>query len=133
LESISNAADEWQHHVGGHIRDAVDSAIRGEIENIREVISQMDSESELSDYVDTIQKLGQRASVPAQDINAAISKIHDRINDIGERTSSSVSPAFQSTPSGETDKFDNDALRDLFSPLLVQEDDQPSSVSGDRP
>ena len=42
----------------------------------------------------------------------------DRMSEIGERSSPARAPSFTASPKREPEKFDNDALKNLFTPLL---------------
>jgi hypothetical protein len=118
LEKISDAVDEWRHHLTDGLFRAHDDAIRNEIENVGSVVEEMDSESTLNEHIDTIRKLSERVNIASRVVSIALKKVEDRIIKLGEETDVSSSPSFGGSRPQEGDVFDDKALRSLFLPLL---------------
>jgi hypothetical protein len=118
LEKISDAIDEWRHHLTDRLFRAHDDAIRYEIENVGTIVEDMDSESTLKEHIDTIRKLSKRVELGSQSISKAVETVMDRITKLEEETDVSSSPTFGSRKQHESDGFDDEALRSLFLPLL---------------
>ncbi|MHC2583044.1 nSTAND3 domain-containing NTPase [Bradyrhizobium diazoefficiens] len=118
LEKISDAVDEWRHHLTDDLFRAHDDAIRNEIENVGSVVDEMDSESTLNEHIETIRKLSERVNIASHAVTIAVKKVKDRIIKLGEETDVSSSPSFSSGKPQEGDVFDDKALRSLFLPLL---------------
>lgn len=118
LEKISDAIDEWRHHLTDRLFRAHDEAIRYEIENVGTIVEDMDSESTLKEHIDTIQKLSKRVELGTQAVSKAVETVMDRITKLEEETNVSSSPSFGSGERQESNAFDDKALRSLFLPLL---------------
>ncbi len=80
----------------------------------------MDSESTLKQHIDTIEKLSKRVGMSANVISNAVETVRDRITKLEEETEVSSSPSFRSGRPPEKDTFDDEALKNLFVPLLQQ-------------
>jgi hypothetical protein len=119
LANISDATDEWRWVLGKRITDAVEEAIRTEISEVRSIVADIDSESTLTEHIETLQKLAKRAAIPAQIVEQAVATVMERINEVEERTSVSGSPSFKAGAQDQSDAFDDVALRNLFEPLLA--------------
>ena len=91
LEKISDAVDDWRHHLTDGLFRAHDDAIRNEIENVGSVVEEMDSESTLNEHIDTIRKLSERVNIASQAVSIAVKKVEDRITKLGEETDVSQS------------------------------------------
>jgi len=118
LEKISDAVDDWRRHLTDQLFQAVDDAIRYEIENVGTVVEEMDSESTLLEHIDTINKLGERVGLSSQAVSRAIERVKDRIAKLEEETEVSDSPSFPGSKAKTNDVFDDTALRNLFTPLI---------------
>ena len=97
---------------------ALQEAVLEEFKDNTSRIREDDSESSLSDRIDALKKLAPRFGVPEAELNSAISAIEDRIGEIEDRSSRASSPNITSSSKRDPEKFDDRALRDLFTPLL---------------
>jgi len=97
---------------------ALRAAVLEEFEENASRIREEDSESSLSDRIDALKKFAPRFGVPGAELNSAVSAIEDRIGEIEERSSRASSPSIPSLSKRDGEKFDDRALRDLFTPLL---------------
>lgn len=118
LERISDAADQWSHHLTDKILNAVNDAIRHEIDNVGTVVEEMDSQSTLNSHIDTIEKLSKRVGIGADVVSSAVETVRDRITELEREIEVSKPPSFQSGRPPEKDTFDDEALKNLFVPLL---------------
>ncbi len=100
------------------ITDALRVAVLEEFQENASLIRDDDSESSLSDRIDALRKFAPRFGVPDNVLNKALSDIEDRIYEIEDRSTPASSPSFPSTRKFEGEKFDDRALRDLFTTLL---------------
>ncbi len=100
------------------INYALQTAVLEEFEENTSRISEDDSESSLSDRIDALKKFAPRFGVPDSVLSNAVSAIEDRIGEIENRSSLVPSPSFPSSKKNDREKFDDRALRDLFTPLL---------------
>ena len=118
LERISDAADQWSHHLTDKILNAVNDAIRHEIDNVGTVVGEIDSQSTLNSHIDTIEKLSKRVGIGADVVSSAVETVRDRITELEREIEVSKPPSFQSGRPPEKDTFDDEALKNLFVPLL---------------
>jgi hypothetical protein len=100
------------------ISSALRTAVFEEFEENRSRIREEDNESSLSDRMDALKKFASRYGVSEIALHSAVSEIKIRIGEIEER--SSPAPSLSITPSKkrESETFDDDALTNLFVPLL---------------
>ncbi|MBW5433224.1 hypothetical protein FXB41_00015 [Bradyrhizobium canariense] len=123
LEKLADTADGWDRLLGERVSEALDEAIRFQIADIDEAISQIDSESTLKDFISSVERLGARAAVSSERIALAVWSVNERIGKISE-------DAFgmdQSTPQHKSierpDQFDDDDLTGLFRQLVAYPQD----------
>jgi DNA polymerase III delta prime subunit len=119
LEKLADAIDDWSSAFSSGITEALDYAIRRQVEEIERTVSDIDSESTLEDYIASLQKLGKRASISDAQIETAVSSVTDRIGAVSEMSSDVISSAPQVKASRRSDQFDDAALRGLFSQLIA--------------
>jgi hypothetical protein len=125
LENISDATEEWRYVLGDRIADAVEENIRTEINEVRSVVADIDSESTLKEHIQRLQKLATRATIPPQIVEKAVETVNERIGQVQEEASEPESPAFRAGSTGERDGFDDIALKTLFETLLIPLASQP--------
>lgn len=118
LASLVDAVDAAKGDLPDSISNALQRAVLEEFEENSSRISQEDSESSLSDRIDALKKFAPRYGVPESILQGAVSAIEDRMGEIEERSSPASSPSFTPVKRREPENFDNDALKDLFTPLL---------------
>lgn len=119
LESMSDFVVE-NEGLSQEITNAVNTAIKSEIENIEYVIDQMDSESDLSDHAETLKRIAHRAAVTDSDLDSALNRVEERIMQIDATTTSS--PVRLNAGSARNEEFDDMALHSLFSGLRQHPD-----------
>jgi hypothetical protein len=120
VDSISEAIENYGAELGPAIHDAIEKAIRDEFDNVRSNVADIDSESTLSDHTALLEKLGERIKLPSHKVEAAVEKVRDKIAEVEEHTPASSKPSFADVSAKDTDKFDDAALNNLFTPLLEQ-------------
>lgn len=97
---------------------ALQIAVLEEFEENASRIREDDSESSLSDRIDALNKLAPRFGVSDAVLKSAVSAIEDRMSEIEEQSSCAHSPSIQSSNRRDQEKFDDSALRNLFTSLL---------------
>jgi DNA polymerase III delta prime subunit len=118
LEKISDAVEKWQRLLGSDIARAVDAAIVSEINDVENIVQDIDSESTLTDHIETLQKLAKRTGLSTKAVSDAVEKVMERIAVVEERSTTSSSPSIGARFNAESDKFDDVALQNLFAPLV---------------
>jgi len=118
LEGISDAVEEGKDQLGDRVRNAIHDAIKAEFRDVDDTVSHIYSDSTLNEHLETLQKLGTRISIPASEVDAAISTIRDRIAELEEHTTPSRSPSIGQATNISADTFDDVELRNLFAPLV---------------
>lgn len=104
--------------LSANITHALQEAVLEEFQENTSRISEEDSESSLSDRIDALKKFASRFGVPDDVLISAVAAIEERISEIEEQSSPASSPSFPSIHKSEREKFDDRALRDLFTSLL---------------
>lgn len=99
------------------VSEAAMDAIRESVVGEEYSIEATDSESSLEEQIRMMQKLGPKAGISDSAVAVAVEKVQTRIAQLEDQTSVESSPAFTGSPF-EPDAFDDNALKNLFSPLL---------------
>lgn len=97
---------------------ALQVAVLEEFEENASRIREDDSESSLSDRINVLKKFAPRFGVSDAVLNSAVSAIEDRIGEIEDRSSRASSPSIPPSNRRDREKFDDSALRDLFTSLV---------------
>lgn len=120
LESISDSVESYKNYLSESLIEAAEAAIFREIEDVQDIVSEIDSDSTLDDYVIMLNKLAKRAHIDDKDIKNAIKIVQYRITQLQEEEeiSQSRSPSFNSPNNSVKDNFDDLALHNLFITLL---------------
>jgi DNA polymerase III delta prime subunit len=118
LEKISDAVEEWERHLGNKIPEAVNEVIAREIDEVASVVQDIDSESTLSEHIETLQKLAKRASINTVAVSRAVETVMKRIAVVEERSTRSSSLSVRAASPPEAHKFDDVELQNLFAPLI---------------
>jgi hypothetical protein len=118
LEKISDAVESWERLLGAKIPQAVREAIIKEIDDVKDIVAAIDSESTLGDHIETLQKLAKRASVSSHAVSAAVETVEERIAEVEQKATVSNSPSLSAASVSEKDKFDDVDLNNLFAPLV---------------
>lgn len=117
LQKISDAIEDQRTRVSPSIIAAMERAIVREIEELPDRVAELDSESTLNDHMGYLGVLGPRAGVPKSDIERAEKIVKERIEAIEEETTTADAPEIPRNKR-ENEPFDDDAIRNLFAPLL---------------
>lgn len=117
LTKISDAIEENRKTVNPNVLKAMDRAIIRELEEVSDRVTELVSESTLIDHMDYLRVLGPRAKIPEAIIDEAGGIVKRRIKDIEEETTTAEAPEV-GRMGRETERFDNEAIQNLFSPLL---------------
>jgi hypothetical protein len=118
LETISDAIYESEDIVGRDIAAAAKEAIQREFNEIDQMAAETDSISTLEEHKTTLKKLASRAGISSAMLSSAIKTINARISTIDEEAEDAKAPSFSGAVMKDTEKFDDSALMNLFSPLL---------------
>jgi DNA polymerase III delta prime subunit len=118
LASIVDAVDAAKGYLPDGIAAALQRAVLEEFDENADRIRNENSESSLTDRIDALKKFAPLYGVPNSVLSSAISEIEGRMGEIEENSSPASSPSFTPSPRREPEKFDNDALKSLFTPLL---------------
>lgn len=121
---IEAARDALNHHV----LEAAAKAVHGQFEDQHSDYSSSDSESTLQDQIDALRNLAPQVGIPADRLEKTISRIEQRISEINEDVSPAAGPSVTGRSSADSDVFDDDALRNLFEPLIHEWDQAPCST-----
>ena len=117
LSTLLDEVDELGENIPASISSALETAILEEFDEIESRVQEEDNESSLHDRIDALKKFAPRFSVPEEVLNSAVSTVEERIAEIEEQSAPASSPTFSSSK-WQPEEFDNDALRNLFAPLL---------------
>ena len=118
LETISDAVDVAGSAISPLVATAVERAVLTHFDEIEEVIESEESESTLRDCISSLRKWAGRFTIPRTSLDNAVSKIEERIEMIENEPTTPRSPSFKASK-GASDEFDDEALKDLFAPLLA--------------
>jgi hypothetical protein len=101
--------------------DEINTAIPDMIENVGGNLEHVDSDSTLSDYISTVERLANRIGYNPQAVDNAKRAIQSRIEEVSEDAAKEEE---LSVTGGDmrTDTFDDHDLKNLFEPLLAEED-----------
>ncbi len=119
LENISDAVDVAGSAISPLVAKAIKKAVLTYFEEVEDLIECEQSDATLQECISTLRKWGKRFSIPRKTVDSVVSNIEQRITEIREEDEPfmSDSPSF-TAPADVSDKFDDEALENLFSPLL---------------
>ena len=119
LEKISDAVDVAGSAISPLVATAVENAILAHFESIEDLIDSEQSDAALQEYISSFRKWGNRFSIPQKCVDTVVSKIEERIQTIQDEDEpvTPESPSFKAS-ADVSDKFDDEALENLFRPLL---------------
>ncbi len=120
IERVFDAVESGKKYLSQEMLTAVEDTISTHFSDIEDIVSEIDSESTLDDHIKVLEKIAKNAPIDESTINSAINTIEARKIELQEEEemSQARSPSFTSKPNAPADKFDDDALRSLFIPLL---------------
>lgn len=121
IERVFDAAQSNKKYLGQEMLMAIDEAISVHFSDMENIVSDIDSESTLDDHIKTLKKLSKGAPVEEGIVNSAIDIIETRKTKLREEEeiSQARSPEFSSrSDAPAVDRFDDNAIKSLFMPLL---------------
>ena len=119
LDGISDAVDAAKSAISPVIATAVEKAVLEQFDDIDYFIDSEEPESTLWDCISTLEKWASRFAIPKTVLSSAVSKIEERIAMIEDDSPEFESPSF-GTSTDVSDEFDDEALNNLFAPLLSE-------------
>jgi energy-coupling factor transporter ATP-binding protein EcfA2 len=120
LERLSDSVSEAAETLPPDIVEAANQVIRREFEEIDWMVADANSESTLEEHKTMLKKLAPRARISSATLASAVRTIDERIAAISEETEEAHAPSFSGAGEKQADTFDNNALMNLFVPLLYR-------------
>ncbi|MFT9450310.1 ATP-binding protein [Gluconobacter japonicus] len=121
LERVVTSIDTNKANLGHMFDDEINTAIPKMIENVSDNLRHVDSDSTLSDYISTVEKLANRIGYNPQAVESAKRAIQSRIEEVNENAAQDEELSVIGEDVQE-DTFDDQDLKNLFEPLLAEED-----------
>ena len=118
LERISDAIIMTEETFGANIVGAAQEAVRQAFDEIDRTVADMNSESTLEEQKATLKKLAPRGGIADAELESALDTVNARIAALADEAEAAEVRSFSGAANKETDKFDDDALANLFAPLL---------------
>lgn len=119
LEKISDAVDEAGSAISTLVAKAVKNAVLAHCRSFEDIIEYEKCDFTLRDYILLFRKWSKRFSIPQEYVGTVVSKIEERIQTIQDEDVPVTPEATSFTaPADVSDEFDDEALENLFSPLL---------------
>ncbi|WP_332774164.1 hypothetical protein [Phenylobacterium sp.] len=98
--------------------EALNAAIKAEFDNLYRKVEDMDSESSLSDHMDSLRELAPGAGIPAAVVRQAEISVNSRIERVRDEEEESDEPPSVQQTQPRPHTFDDDELNTLFASLL---------------
>ena len=98
-----------------------------QVEEIESSVANVESESMLEDQIRVLRELAPRAGVSAEKLHRAVETIEIRISEIAAKVDAASPPDVSGPSLIEREIFDDEALRNLFAPLIEQSMQQADS------
>lgn len=121
LERVVTSIDANKANLGHMFDEEINTAIPEMIENVGDNLGHVDSDSTLSDYISTVEKLANRIGYNPQAVDSAKRAIQSRIEEVKEYAAQDEELSVTGEDVQE-DTFDDQDLKNLFEPLLAEED-----------
>jgi hypothetical protein len=118
LNRINDAIEEYRSYLSQQLVDSFASIVRDEFNDVYSVASQMDSESELQDYIETMKKIGKTCDIPDTVVDSAVNMAQSRIDSLREEVVVEADSPKIIYNKRDADEFDDTELNSLFSTLL---------------
>ncbi|RED25547.1 hypothetical protein BJ123_13115 [Rhodopseudomonas thermotolerans] len=118
LDSILDSMEGYEQVLGDRVRTALSDAMRAQFERLDSLIEDVDNESTLDDHIKAIRRFAPLVGVKDDVLVRAVATIELKKSEIEEVSSAAESPTFPASIRRESDKFDDQALEDLFAPLV---------------
>lgn len=117
LNTISNAVQSAESVISTSVAEGIECAVIEQVDEIMDNIAYEESEFTLRDYISFLQECAPCYGIPNPILDAAVSAIQDRIYEIEYEDPTFQPPDFRSLTS-ESEEFDDEAIKNLFAPLL---------------
>lgn len=121
LERVVTSIDTNKANLGHMFDGEINTAIPKMIESVSDNLGHVDSDSTLSDYISTVEKLANRIGYNPQAVESAKRAIQSRIEEVNENAAQDEELSVTGEDVQE-DTFDDQDLKNLFEPLLAEED-----------
>jgi hypothetical protein len=118
LDNILDSIEHYEHVIDARVVEAVNDALRAQFDRVDSLIEDVDNESTLDDHIKAIKRFAPRIGIADEVLQRAISRIEEKKSAIEEASSRAELPSFLASIPQETDKFDDQALENLFAPLV---------------
>ncbi len=116
LSNLVDLTDEAE--VPQSIKEALHMAVLEIFEDNRNAIIEDDSEHSLSDRIENLKNFARHFEIPSNVLTNAISETEDRILELRDQENDDESFNYPISKDHEKEKFDDNDLRNLFTPLL---------------
>lgn len=117
LEKMSDAVAEYERLLAPETISTMHRLLESEYEDVYRRVSDVDSESTLEEYIETLRKLAPRAGVTDSKLEEALTYVQSRISELEDMTTTSSSPNFD-LEREDLDMFDDQEIHNLFAPLI---------------
>jgi hypothetical protein len=121
LDRLLRSIDENATVLHPLFGDGIEVAVRGMIEHVGDNLDQVESESTLTDYIGTVEKLAARVEYDLEAVASAKSAIESRIDAIRGQAAEEEELSVTGDRDLPFDLFDDVDLENLFAPLLAGE------------
>lgn len=118
LEKISDAVERWKTRAGDRVENAVESAIRSEIDDVGRLVGDLDSESTLEDHIKSLRNLAKRVGIVSHEVEKAVEIVKARIAELRDEAAEPTSPSIKAPAELSSSSFDDVAIANLFAPLM---------------
>jgi energy-coupling factor transporter ATP-binding protein EcfA2 len=118
LEPIVDRILEHESDVSDELVQAAYTAMVEYVADIKTTVREIDSEAELEGHIEAVKKFSRKACVAADQAEKALNTIRDRIKEIEEAEPQEAESPTIKVKQKDADKFDDEAVRSLFMPLL---------------
>jgi DNA polymerase III delta prime subunit len=115
VQIIESVNEHLIEHQVKHVFEAIDEAIAVELAETDQIISEIDSHSELDEHIDYLRAIGRLTN---HDPGDAIDAVQRHIQDLGECGELDYSPSYDISSAHGEEKFTDDDLKSLFSGLV---------------
>lgn len=117
LEKMSDAVDQYSRLLAPETVSAMRSLLESEYEDVYRRVSDVDSESTLEEYVETLRKLAPRVGISENQLEEALGHVQSRISELEDMTTTSSAPNLDLTKD-DIDMFGDAEIENLFQTLL---------------
>ncbi|QZN92014.1 restriction endonuclease [Idiomarina abyssalis] len=122
LEYIVDATRSNEDCLSRDLLGLIRNAVEYELSDVGSVVEDIDSKPELEDYIETIRNIGQQSRVDSLTVKMAVLEAEERISDLEDEQSDVEDQVPEFSGRNSSDNFDDDDIKNLFSPLLDDEE-----------